>query len=297
MKKHLDRSYPKIMLICSMTLFGTIGLFRRWIPLPSGFLAMLRGLIGTISLLLIIFFNKHKVNFNTIKPNLFKLIISGAMIGFNWILLFESYRYTTVSTATLCYYMAPIFVLILAPIVLNEHLTLKTIICSMIAILGMGLVFGCDIISTNNIKSLKGVLFGLGAALLYAGVILLNKTFNNINSFEKTSIQLLSAGIVLIPYTFLTEQINEKMFTPLTILLVIILGVVHTGAAYTLYFGAIGHLKATTVVIFSYFDPLVALFISTIILNEEMNVLKFIGAFLILGSAFFSELPTKQNIK
>ncbi len=295
MKSYFKPTYNRIMLISSMMLFGTIGLFRRLIPLPSGYLAMLRGFIGSIFLLFIFFFKKSKPNFNSVNKNLFKLILSGAMIGFNWILLFESYRYTTVATATLCYYMAPIFVLILAPLILKEHLNFKTIICGVIAVIGMGFVSGSDIFLTNNARSVKGILLGLGAALLYASVILINKTFSNINSFEKTFIQLFSAGIVLIPYTLFAEQISSHMFTPLTILLVCIVGIIHTGVAYTLYFASIGRLKATTVAIYSYLDPIVALLISTIILKENMNVLKFIGAFLILGSAFFSELPTIKS--
>ena len=132
----------RIYLILSMVIFGTIGIFRRYIPLPSGALAMLRGIVGASALLLIMFIIKKPPNIKKLKSNLLLLIISGALIGFNWIFLFESYNYTSVATATLCYYMAPVFVLIASPIFLKEKLTVKQIICSITAIIGIVLVSG-----------------------------------------------------------------------------------------------------------------------------------------------------------
>ena len=103
-------------LVLSMLIFGTIGLFRRYIPLPSGLLAMARGLIGTLFLVLAMALRRQRPSGAAIRKNLPLLILSGAMIGFNWILLFEAYNHTTVALATLCYYMA----------VSYTHLTLPT---------------------------------------------------------------------------------------------------------------------------------------------------------------------------
>ena len=90
----------KLFLLASMSIFGTIGVFRRYIPFPSGMISLCRAIIGTIFLLGFIFFKKSKPDFVAIRKNLKLLIIAGIMLGFNWILLFESYRYTTVATAT-----------------------------------------------------------------------------------------------------------------------------------------------------------------------------------------------------
>lgn len=285
----------KLSLILSMFIFGTIGIFRRFIPLPSSILAMARGAIGVVFLLIFMALKKEKLNLGEIKDKLFALCISGVLIGFNWILLFEAYNYTTVATATLCYYMAPVFVIIASPFLFKEKLTFKKILCVVIALAGMVLVSGVIETGFSGISELKGVLLGLGAAALYATVVLMNKKTAGVPIYTKTVIQLGSAAIVLLPYTLLTENFAELTFEPLTIIMLVVVGVVHTGWAYALYFGSMDNLKAQTVAIFSYIDPVVAIILSALLLNEEMSALGVIGAVLVLGSTMISELPSKKK--
>lgn len=285
----------KINLILSMFIFGTIGIFRRYIPLPSSLLAMTRGAIGVVFLLIFMMFRKEKVNLKEIKDKILLLCISGVAIGFNWILLFEAYNYTTVATATLCYYMAPVFVIIASPFLFKEKLTLKKIICVIVALAGMVLVSGVIETGFSGISELKGVLLGVSAAALYASVVLMNKKTAGVPAYPKTAIQLGSAAIVLLPYTILTENLAELTFEPLTIIMLIVVGVVHTGITYALYFGSMDNLKAQTVAIFSYIDPVVAIILSALILNEEMSVFGVVGAVMVLGSTMMSELPSKKK--
>jgi len=285
----------KLSLILSMFIFGTIGIFRRFIPLPSSILAMARGAIGVVFLLIFMAVKKEKLNFKEIKDKILLLCISGVLIGFNWILLFEAYNYTTVATATLCYYMAPVFVIIASPFLFKEKLTLKKILCVIIALAGMVLVSGVIETGFSGIGEFKGVLLGLGAAALYASVVLMNKKTAGVPIYTKTVIQLGSAAIVLLPYTLLTENFAELTLEPLTIIMLLVVGVIHTGWAYALYFGSMDNLKAQTVAIFSYIDPVVAIILSAIILNEEMSIFGVIGAVLVLGSTLISELPSKKK--
>lgn len=285
----------KISLITSMIIFGTIGIFRRYIPLPSGMLAMLRGFIGAFSLLVIMLIKRKRPDKNAIKINIIPLIASGIMIGFNWILLFEAYHFTSVANATLCYYMAPIFVIFASPIILKERLTIKSIICAAAAVIGMTLVSGIIENGYKFVNHLKGIILALGAAILYACVIIINKTLKKIDSYDKTLVQLTTAGTVLIPYAlFIENKVNYELSFFL-ILLVILVGVVHTGFAYTLYFGSIKALKAKTIAIFSYIDPIVALILSTLILKEPMSISEICGAVLILGATFICELPLNEK--
>lgn len=285
----------KLSLILSMFIFGTIGIFRRYIPLPSSLLAMARGAIGVVFLLIFMAAKKEKLNFREIKDKILLLCISGVFIGFNWILLFEAYNYTTVATATLCYYMAPVFVIIASPFLFKEKLTLKKVICVIVALAGMVLVSGVIETGFSGAGEFKGVLLGLGAAVLYATVVLMNKKTAGVPAYTKTVIQLGSAAIVLLPYTLLTENFAELTFEPLTIIMLLVVGVVHTGWSYALYFGSMDNLKAQTVAIFSYIDPVVAIILSALILNEEMSIFGVIGAVLVLGSTLISELPSKKK--
>lgn len=250
-----------------------------------------------IFLLLVVLVTKNKISLRNIKRNFLVLALSGAAIGFNWIFLFEAYNYTTVATATLTYYLAPFFVMLASPFLLKEKLTLKQFICLIGALLGMVFVSGIIKHGIPEPDEIKGILFGLGAALLYATVIILNKKLKDISAYEKTIMQLGTAAIVVLPYTLLTEDISSIEFTSLSVILLFVAGIVHTGIAYALYFNSMQDLKAQTVAIFSYIDPAVAILLSTFILKEEMDIYGIIGAVLILGSAFISEINLNTKHK
>ena len=280
----------RLILILSMFIFGTIGIFRKYILMPSSALAMIRGFIGAFFLLILFLAKGRKLSWKAIHNNLLFLLISGALLGFNWILLFEAYQYTSVATATLCYYMAPIFVILASPIFLKEQLTRKKVICVAVSLVGMIMVSGVFETEFTGILEFKGILLGLGAAVLYASVIILNKKIKDIEVYDKTIMQLVTAAIVLLQYVLLTENISEISFTPVLIMMLFIVGILHTGVAYALYFRSIEDLNAQTVALFSYIDPIVAILLSALFLHEAMGSFEIIGTILILGATLTSEL-------
>ena len=284
----------KIKLITAMVTFGTIGIFVKYIPLSSSIIALGRGFVATLFLLLVMKLGKNPISKEAVKRNLVLLLVSGGLIGFNWILLFEAYNYTTVAVATLCYYLAPIFVIIASPFVLGEKLTAKKGLCVAAALLGMVLVSGVIQSGSAADFSLTGVAFGVGAGALYACIILMNKKLKDINSYDTTVMQLAAATIVLIPYCLLTVPVSSLSAGPVALGLLLFVGIVHTGIAYVLYFGSMKDLKAQTVAIFSYIDPILAVLLSAFLLRESMDMLSVIGAVLILGSTFVSEMLDKK---
>ena len=281
-------------LTLSMVIFGTIGVFRRYIPLPSSLVAMTRGLIGMLFLLLVMLLRRRGMNRAAVRRKFAMLCLSGAAIGVNWILLFEAYNYTSVATATLCYYLAPMFVILASPLVMGERLTAKKLICVLAALLGMVFVSGV-LESGGGSSDLKGVLLGLGAAVLYASVVLMNKQLGDVPAYDRTIVQLGSSAAVLLPYVLLTEDMGALTFTPGTIGLLLVVGIVHTGIAYALYFGSLMQLKAQTAAILSYIDPVVAVLLSALVLREHMSLLSGLGAILVLGAAVVSELPSRRK--
>ncbi|MBR5321888.1 MAG: DMT family transporter [Clostridia bacterium] len=292
-----ENTKAKLSLILSMFIFGTIGIFRKYVPLSSGLLAISRGYIGALFLIfLIVVIKKNKISFKAIKNNLFLLCLSGVFIGINWILLFESYQYTSVATATLCYYMAPVFVIVASPFLFKEKITLKKVICVIVALVGMVLVSGIIETGFTGIGELKGILLGLGAAAFYASVIVLNKKIENVPIYDKTTVQLASAATVLVPYSIFVEDNSNVEITPIVIIMLLVVGVVHTGFTYALYFGTIEKLNTQTVALFSYIDPIVAIILSAVILSEKMSIFGAIGAVLILGSTMISELTFKKKL-
>lgn len=290
MKKQRNDTIAILTYIGSALVFGTIGIFRRYIPVSSAFLAFSRGILGGLFVMAYIKIrNKGSVK-DIPRQKLLWLIISGAVMGINWMLLFEAYNHTTVAIATLCYYMQPTILILLSPILFREKLTKKKTVCAAVAVLGMVLVSGILGSSDSQGNNLYGVLLGLGAACFYAGVIIINKKIEGIDPYPKTMIQLLSAGITMIPYMLITHSFDSFPTAPSTLLLLLIVGLVHTGITYVLYFGSMEHLRTQTVAILGYIDPVSALFFSAILLKEPLSMYNIIGAVLIIGSALISEL-------
>jgi len=288
-------SNPLLQLSLSMFIFGTIGIFVRHIPFPSSVIALARGGIGMLFLLLVVVLSKQKLSASDIRRNLLPLCLSGFFLGFNWILLFEAYRYTTVATATLCYYLAPVFVILVSPLILKEKLTAKKLICVAVALLGMVFVSGVLETGLPSAGEGKGILFGIAAATFYAGVVLCNKHIHDISSYDMTIMQLGIATVVLLPYTLLTESVGDLQFTAGALGMLLFVAIVHTGVAYALYFSSMQGLSSHTIAIFSYVDPIVAIMLSALLLHEPMGISGIIGAVLILGSTLISGLPEKTE--
>lgn len=285
----------KIYFITSMLIFGSIGLIVRGIPLSSAQIAMVRGVIGSLFLIIAAIIMRKKPNLKEIKKNLIFLVASGAALGFNWILLFEAYGHTTITNATLSYYFAPVIVVFLSPLILKERLTLKKLLCVLAAIIGMFLVAwtGGDGSLVSN--ELVGIGFGLSAAFLYALVVILNKLIKDMGGLDTTIIQLTIASLILIPYVLLQGTIPLIMLDTSAIIKLLLVGLLNTGVAYLLYFSSVQRLESQTVAIYSYIDPISAVVMSAIFIGEKIIGLQLLGGILILGGAFVSGKTSGQR--
>lgn len=284
----------KLRMTAAMFIFGTIGLFVRWIPLPSSVIALARGSIGMAFLLVVMAVKKESFSRISIRKNLLWLLISGALLGFNWILLFESYNYTSVAVSTLCYYMAPILIILISPLALQEKLTLRKLLCVLAALGGMVCISGVLSEGIPSAGELKGILLGLAAAVLYAAIVLCNKHIHDISAYEKTVFQLGVSAVTMLPYCLLTISPETLSFDTGSLLMLLFVGIVHTGVTYYLYFGSMEFIPAQSVAVISYVDPVVAVLASVLILREPMHLTEGIGAVLILGAAAVSELEKEE---
>ncbi|WP_050180544.1 DMT family transporter [Domibacillus robiginosus] len=279
---------PEIQFILSMIIFGTIGLVVRYIDLSSSETALLSSSIGCLFLTFVFFMMKKSIPWKLVKANAFILFLSGIALGGNWIFLYQSYDHTTVTNATLGYYFAPVFVMILSPIILKEQLPLKKMVCIGVAILGMLLIVGNGI-SASGKEDLLGIFFGLFAAAFYAALMLLNKFIYNMDKLEITIIQLGTTALLLLPYVLFTERISILEVTRSSIPFIVLLGIVNTGIGFWLFFSGMQKLKGQSIAMLSYVDPFVAILISAVILQEQMTAAQMLGGTLLLGSTFVSE--------
>lgn len=283
---------PRMKIVLSMLIFGTIGVFRRWIPYPSSVVALARSVIGLLFLLLVRALRHEPVDRAAVKKNLPKLLLLGAMLGTNWIFLFEAYNHTSVAAATMCYYMAPVFIILLSPLVFGERITPRKGICAAVAVFGMVLV--SDVL-TSGLHGAKGLAFGLIAAALYAAIVIVNRTLSGISAEDRTIMQFAASSAVMLPYVLLTENVANLQPAPSVLLLLLLVGVVHTGIAYVLYFGSIAEVPAQTAALLSYIDPVVAVLLSVTLLREPMSPSAMLGAALVIGAMMVSEITPKQR--
>ncbi len=282
------------MMIASMLIFGSIGVFRRYIPLSSAFLASARGILGGLSVLAFMKLTGKggggRMPLRTFLP----LVLTGAAIGINWMLLFEAFNHTTVAVATLCYYMQPTIVILLSPLLFREKMTARKTACAAVSILGMILVSGVGGGSDPRSGSPQGILLGLGAAVFYSIVVIMNKRLSGIDARRKTAVQLFAAGAVMMPYLLFSGFPGREAFTPASVLLLLAVGILHTGIAYLLYFGSMDGLTVQSVAILSYIDPVSALLFSAVFLREPLSLPGLIGAVLIIGSAIAAERADRR---
>ena len=279
----------RLRLAASMAIFGTLAPFVRNISVSSGELALYRAVLAALLIGLVLLFSGQHLPLKSLGRELPLLLLSGVAMGVNWILLFEAYKYTTVAISTLSYYFAPVIVTLVCPFLFKEKLTKKQLLCFIMSTLGLSLVIGITNLGSGGNNAL-GVAFGLGAAVFYATVILLNKFIKGIAGIQRTFLQFLSAIAVLIPYVLFTGGITLGSLDIVGWICLLIVGLVHTGVTYCMYFSSLKELPGQEAAILSYIDPLVAVIIGVVILGEPLSWQQLIGGGLILGFTLWNEL-------
>ena len=282
----------RLKLTASMVIFGTLGIFTRNIAVSSGELALYRAILAAGLILVYLAAGRKPIPFKKIRRELPLLLLSGMAMGVNWVLLFSAYRFTTISMATLSYYFAPVIVILACPILFHERMTAKEILCFVMSTAGLVLIIGAG--GAGNGTDLIGVLFGLGAAAFYAAVILMNKFIRQVTGIHRTLIQFAGAILILLPYVGLTGGFHLEVLDGTGWVCLLVVGLVHTGVTYCMYFSALKDLSGQETAVLSYMDPLVATLISVLVLGEPMSLTQALGGAMILGFTLWNELPSKK---
>ena len=283
----------RLAMIVSASVFGTLGLFVRRIEVTSAELALYRAVLAAVFILLFFLIRRERPRLREIRGALWLLLLSGAAMGFDWMLLFESYKYTSISLATLSYYVAPVIVTALCPLLFHERMTRAQVICFLMSTLGVALIIGSGGVQGGG-SDLHGIVCAVGAAVFYASVILLNKYIRGVTGLERTFVQLLAAVVVLAPYVGLTSGFHPEVLSATGWVNLLIVGFVHTGLTYCMYFAAIRTLPGQESSLLSYLDPIVSVLISVLLLGEPLAPIQIAGMVLFLGFAVANEFTHKN---
>ena len=286
MSHDVNPALERTKYITAVVLYGTIGLFLRYVSLPSEIVAMCRGAIGSVFILVFQLIGSKKIDRAAIRKNLPVLIISGICLGLNWIFLFAAYIKTTVAIASLCNYMAPVIVILIAPMVLREPLNRKKLPFVATALIGIILVSG---VWKGSLGDISGVWMGLAAALCFVAIVICNRKLTDIPALDRATCQLAVSSLTILPYVLIKNHGTALQWNARSVLIILMLCIVHTGFAYCLYFSGLANLPVQTVAILGYLEPVVSVLCSVLFLREAMGAAGWIGAVLILGSAILSE--------
>ena len=277
-----------IAYVSSLCIYGTIGWVLSFINLPSEVVVLCRGLLGSLFLAVIVFAVRRRFDAALVRSKLVLLVVSGLCLGLNWVFLFEAYRVTTVAVASLCNYMAPIILVLLAPL-LGERLSARRLACVAVAFIGMILVSGVVEGGAEGVNA-WGVTLGLLAAIGFVGVVVCNRKLTEVPVYDKALVQLCAATVAALPFVVVGNWGVALQPDAVSIALVVMLGVVHTGFAYCLWFSALGALKVQSIAVLGYIEPVVSVLCSVFLLGQPLSALGWLGAACILGAAAASEL-------
>ncbi len=273
--------------ITAVVIYGTVGMLLRYVHIPSEAAALCRGLFGSLFLGFYCLIIRHRPDWTAIRNNLKWLLFSGVFLGLNWIFLFAAYIRTTVAIASLCNYLAPVIVVVVAPVLLKEPMDKRKLPCVAAALAGIVLISG---VLRGETADIVGVLLGLAAALGFVGVVICNRKISGLPAMDKAVIQLFVSALTILPYVLLRFHAEDYVLDSRSILIIVILGVVHTGFAYCLYFSGMKTLPVQTVAILGYLEPVVSVLCSVFFLHEALPPEGWAGAVVIIATALISEI-------
>ncbi len=267
-----------ILIIISMLIWGSVGIFGRLIEEPSTVIVFYRVILAFIILFVLWIFN-GSVGLSKLRTNWKLAVGSGLALGLNWYFFFTAIQRTTVAKAVLSYYTAPIIVTILSPLLLKEKIEKQTLIA---LIIGFG---GIVVMMTGSgggfsLEDLSGIGAGLMAAFLYALLTISGKLVD-LPIRLLVLIQTGVSGIIFLPYV-----VNRPLPDFDNMVLLIIIGVVHTALALSLYFTALKWVKVQHVGILGYLDPLSAIIYALLFFGEIPQMASVAGGILILSSSY-----------
>lgn len=284
-----------LMFVAAMLIFGSNGVFASMLEMSGAQLVLLRTLIGGAVLLIIILISRSRTPKEVLLREKWRLLFAGVCLGANWALLFEAYNLMNVSLATLTYYTAPVLVLVLAPLVLKERQNGLAYLGMAVVIVGMLLVVGTDF--GEGGVSATGLIVGLGSAVFYAMLMLVNKQITGVSGLNLTFIEIVIAAVILLPYVFATSGGVPLPTDARGIFALLFLCTVNTGVACWLYFSSMNRLPAKAVALMGYFDPVSALIFSAVFLDERLSSVQLAGAILVLAGALVGQFRPRRFTK
>lgn len=278
--------------IVGLLLFGSNGVVASFIDLPSHYIVLWRSILGGLMLTGLFFLTGNRITCHRHKKDLLFVILSGAAMAADWLLLFEAYSRIGVSLGMIINYCGPVVVILFSAFIFKEKITVKTIFALGFALSGAILISWQG--ANSGIDKLGLILAAL-SAFAYAAMVIFNKLSKEIKGTENATIQLLSTMVIVTVYVTLKHGLHFVIPSK-SIFPVLWIGLLNTGLGCYFYFSSLSSLPAQTVAVFGYLEPLSAVFFSVLILQERMLLLQIIGSTLILIGTILLNIRTHKPL-
>lgn len=274
---------PIIKLILSMVIWGTLGFFVLKTDLGAIEIAFFRCVLGAL-VLLPYCGHKRLFEYRLTFTNTWPILLGGIFVVFNWVLLFLSFRYASITLGNVSYYVQPIFLLILGYAFFREQIELGKWFFIGLSIIGVYLTVD---LSHKNIEvdytQWLGVGCALAAGFLYSLATLIVKKQRSLPAPLITLIQFMGGGLVLLPFV----GWHTLHFDTITACNLLIIGFVHTVLAFVFYYESVPLLSTDIIAIVSYIDPIVAILSDVVFFNRQLSEVQIVGILLTLIGGYY----------
>jgi len=285
MRRRFDsQSSGYLYVSAAAVIWGSNGVIVNMVPYEPHTVAFFRVLFAAITLLPVVLLTRRGEIIDAARN--WKLMVSlGCLLALGWSLLFYSMKLIAIANAVLLNYTAPIFVAMLAPLVLKEKLERSTVLALVIAVVGIVVISYQQNLQIGGIDGFNplGVVLGLLAGLAYAGYIILSK--KALSGFSSQVVAFCSYAAAL---AFLSPFVIGTELSPdlTSWVLLLVLGIFNTGFAVTLYLKGLGMVKAQKAVILTYLEPASAVVFGLLFLAQPPTPLMIAGGLLILIAGY-----------
>ena len=270
-----------IYLHIAVLLFGFAGVIGKWVSLPAIIVTLGRVLFSSIFLLVLLLIKKQRIALDNKKDYLY-MAIAGIIMAVHWTCFMQSIQVSSVAIGTITFASFPLFVTFLEPLLFKEKLTIKNIILALMMLMGVMILVPFNNLSGNITL---GIIYGMISSFTYALLSLMNRYLTN--SYQGTLIcfyEQFIATIVLLPTLFIvsfTTTVNE-------LLIIVVLGVLCTAIAHSLYVTSLTRVKVQTAGIISGMESVYSIILAMLILQTMPTIRELIGGLVILSVTIYT---------
>ncbi len=270
-----EKKQALLALHGAVLLFALSGLFGKWLDLPATYIVFGRAFFSAIALFIFVQIYQGK-SLKVTNKTLVALAVTGAILAFHWVSFFHAIQLSTVAIGLITFASFPVFVSFLEPIFFKEKFVFRALLQALLTLAGIYLILPQGAFEQNV---LQGVIWGVLSALSFALLTLMNRKFViNISAKNVAFYQNGFAAICLIPLLMMNPvEVIEQQW-----LILILLGVVFTAFAHSLFNFSLKTISAQVASLAVSLEPIYAIVAAYLLLDESLSLIMLCGGAIVL---------------